>query len=409
MKFRILYVILLIASVVMGSIYIAGPIVVKYIAVISMFMVCLLEKVPFPFKNRYIQIYSAFLLIFMITSFAEGYEIDFIKMFLGYYFTTFVWIWATYILIKKYESVSTLIYTLFVICISNAIVTIGQHFMNPIAFIVPEILGVSTYGMDSMFEKSDTTITTFALFGMFGAFQNGFYSAVGAVLSLVLWARKKNIIYLIFMPIAVFGVYCVQERGGFVAGVLFSSSFLYKTLIDSNSKVLKIGIISLTVLALVYLIGYGLNVSSVTEGTRYESFDLDDRDYLYRWSVDYILRHPFDSNLFDFFRIYRHYPHNFIYNSFIYGTFIGGFLIIGCMISLWFKAFKLMIRPINDENAYVMLLSFALFAYCMATFTHNASIVTGDTLFWLLATPIIFMNPNAPVKLNKRIFLKAKR
>jgi hypothetical protein len=60
------------------------------------------------------------------------------------------------------------------------------------------------------------------------------------------------------------------------------------------------------------------------------------------------------------------------------------------MIAIWIKAARLMILPLTKENSYVMLLSFALFAYSMAGFAHNASIVTGDTLFWLLVSPFIY-------------------
>ena len=272
----------------------------------------------------------------------------------------------------------------------NSVITIAQHYMNPIAFVIPELIGVSAGQVDSMFEKSDTVITQFALGGIFGSFQNGYFSAVGAVLSLVLWLRKRNILYLLFVPVCVFGAFCVQERAGFVAGVLFTFVLFYKSLINSKSKFAKSAVVGLSIVVLIYITNYGINTSSFTEGTRYESFDWDTRISLYKWSVDYILNHPLDANLFEFFYTYQHYPHNFIYNSFIYGTFFGGILIIGCMIAIWIKAARLMILPLTKENSYVMLLSFALFAYSMAGFTHNASIVTGDTLFWLLVSPFIY-------------------
>lgn len=389
MKFRILYVILLLANLVFGSIYIVGPIIIRYLANIVLLIVCIREKVPYP-KSMYVNIYTVFIFIFMLTSFWGGYEVDFFKLFVGYYLTTYLWIWATYILFKKYNSVCTMVYTLFAICIVNAVVTIGQHFMIPISFAIPQYLGVSTAALDSMVEKSDMVITQFALFGIFGGFQNGYYSAVGAVLSMVLWARKRNIIYLIFFPISVYGLFCVQERAGFVAGLFFSFVFLYKTLIDSKSIIIKGSIVMLSILLIIYFASYGLNYSSYLAGTRYESFDFDTRVSLYKWSNEYIVSHPFDANLFDFFYKYQHYPHNFIYNSFIYGTIIGGLMIIGCMIAIWIKSFKIMLHHITNENSYVMLLAFALFAYSVAGFTHNASIVSGDTLFWLLASPFIY-------------------
>jgi len=389
MKFKALYVVLLLANLVFGSIYIVEPIIIRYLANIVLLFVCIKERVPFP-KSIYVHIYTVFIAIFMLTSLINGYIEDFVKLFIGYYLTTYLWIWATYILIRKYNSIGTMVYTMFGICMANAVVTIGQHFMNPIAFAIPRYLGVSIGALDSMIEKSDTVITQFALFGIFGAFQNGYYSAVGAVLSLVLWMRKKNILYLAFLPVTVFGLFCVQERAGFVAGLLFSFVFLYKAMINSKSQMTKWGVIICSVIAVFYFASKGIDTSSVTEGTRYESFDWDTRTSLYKWSIDYILNHPFDANLFDFFYTYQHYPHNFIYNSFIYGTVLGGLLIIGCMIAIWIKTAMLMMKPLTQENSYVMLLAFALFAYSMAGFTHNASIVTGDTLFWLLASPFVY-------------------
>lgn len=389
MQFRVYYVILLVADLVFGSIYIIDPIIVRYLVDLVLIGVCLKERATYP-KNVYIFIYTLFITIFMCTSFLEGYEVDFIKLFIGYYLSTYLWIWATYILIKKYNRIETMIYSLFAICLVNAFITIGQHYMQQIAFTIPELIGVNVGKVDSMFEKSDTVITQFALAGIFGAFQNGYYSAVGAVLSLVLWGRKKNYFYLLFLPICLFGLFCVQERAALVAGLFFSLVLLYKTLIDSKSQLLKVGVIVFSVIALFYLISVGLDYSSYIEGTRYESFDWDTRTDLYKWSVDYIMDHPLSANLFDFYNTYQHYPHNFIYNSFIYGTFSGGLMIIGCMIAIWIKAAKTILHPISKNNFFIIILAFALFAYSMAGFTHNASIVTGDTLFWLLASPFVF-------------------
>ena len=388
-RFRILYAILLVATIVFGSIYLVGPIIIRYIASVGIFIVCKREKVPFP-DSPYVKIYSIFIAILFLTSLFKGYEVDFTKLFIGYYLTTYLWIWATYILVIKYNSLGTMIYTLFCICLFNSLVTIGQHFMNPIAFAIPQYLGVDVFGVDSMYEKSDNVITQFALFGIFGAFQNGYYSAVGAVLSLVLWLKNRKIYYLLFWIIAIFSLFCVQERAGFVAGMFFSSVLLYRSLLDSKSMILKCGVILVTIFTAAYFVSYGLEYSSYLEGTRYESFDMDTRTGLYQKSVDYISAHPFDANLMEFYDIYHKYPHNFLYNCFIYGTAIGGIMILFCIISIWFKSFKYALHPIGNNNYYIMLLIYTMFSYCVAGFTHNASIVSGDVLFWLLVTPIIF-------------------
>ena len=132
-----------------------------------------------------------------------------------------------------------------------------------------------------------------------------------------------------------------------------------------------------------------LNFQSYIQGTRYESFALDERSDIYSKSFDYILSNPLGANLFDFFYKYDVYPHHLIYNSFIYGTIIGGCAILVLLVVYIKKAVGLVFRKLTDDNCLYVAFAAAFLTYCLISTTHNASIVSGDVLFWLLIIPVI--------------------
>lgn len=387
-KFVTAYVVLLLATILLGAVYVVSIITVRYIAVVAMALICFNERYSFP-QNKNIAMYSFFLSIFALTSIGHGYLGDFVKLFIGYYLTTYVWIWATHILMNKYNKLPVLLYTMIGMCIVNAIVTIGQHFMNPISFLIPRFLNIQDIDLaDNIIAKSDQTITQFCLYGIFGSVPNGYYSAVGSVMSLYLYSNKNKLLYLIAWVVCIYGLFCVQERAALVAGLFFSIVYFLKTFNSSLSKQKKIIMVVSLISFAVWVIN-SINLNSLLAGSRYESFDFESREDLYSTSVDYIFNNLLTANMFDFFYSTGMWPHNLLYNCFIYGTLIGAVIMIIVQIRFLKIACAYSMQKINDYNRIYFLFSCATLCYFVVSLTHNASILSGDILFWIVALPLI--------------------
>ncbi len=387
--FPVLYSILLVVSFCFGSVYVVEPLIVRYFAMLVLAAACLSERYLIP-RNGYLWLYVIFILFYAFTSFTQGYAEDFLKLFVGYYLNCFLWIWATWILIVKYRATHVLIYSFLAICLMNALITIGQHFLNPIAFSIPralDVMGVDK--MDSMIEKSDDVVKEFALPGLMGPFQNGYYAAVGCVVSLYMFARNKKWLWLALWPLFLYALFCVGERAALVGGLAFSVLYLVKVVSSSRSSFVLAIFVCLLGGMFFYLPGNDLDMSSAIEGTRYESFDFDSRTGIYSKAVNYIILNPMTANMFDFNQQTNLYPHHLIYNAFICGTFVGGIIILGVLGVISLKVLRILMGPLTEQNKTLVMLAFAFFCYNMVSFTHNNSIVTGDVLFWLITTPML--------------------
>lgn len=391
--FQLIYFLCLLGTIVFGDMPVVSIIIVRYIAVAALFAVCCSQELSYPRHSVY-KAYFVFIFFFFITSLFYGYGEIFIKVFFGGYFVSIVWIWATYILIKKYNSLNVLITSLLIICSVNAVVTIAQYFKVPTSFAISYFLNVvDSDVIVSMEERAGASETFggFAIYGIFGAVPNGYYSAVFSVISSILLYKSKTLIYkvasLSFWALALFALFCVQERAAFLGGVFFSGLCLIKML-SANEK----GRVLMSLIILVsffLLMDKGASLFSFAEGTRYESFDLDTRTYLFVTSKEYVLNHLFTANLFEYVDTYNKFPHHIIYYSFMCGTCIGGIIILGALAYILFLALKLSVKRVDDNNVGLMMASFSLFAYIVPSLTHNDSIASGATLFWILAAAVI--------------------
>ena len=391
--FKLLYILCLLGTIVFGDIPVVGIIIVRYIATAVLFFICCTQRISYPSQKIY-KVYFLFLFFFFLTSVYSGYSTDYLKVFFGTYFVSIVWIWATYILIIKYESLNLLISSLLIICTINALVTIGQYFRNPVAFGISYLLNVvNDDTVASMAEHvgSSETFSGFAMYGLLGAVPNGYYSAVFSVISCIFLYKSKNIIFkvvsLAFWAFAVFALFCVQERAALIGGVFFSGWYIIKIL-ASNSRG-KVLMVLIMVISFFVLINKGPELFTFTEGTRYESFDLDSRTSIFATSKEYIFQHPFNANLFEYVDKYKKFPHHIVYYSFMCGMWLGGVLILGTFVYILILAFKLSTKKVYDNNVLSILTSFSLFAYSVPSLTHNDSIASGATLFWILAAAVI--------------------
>ena len=391
MRFQLQYSILLIITLVFGSVHITGSAAVSYIVTCIAAILCFIEKVPYP-HHRAITTYTVFIAIYSLNCIFYGYVLLLISSLVGFYFVSYIWIWATYILIKKYHSIKALLYTLLLVGFVNAVVTIGQRFMYPLALAIPEILQKKgSEKMDLLINQIANEDYGFALWGIFDMVANGYFSCVTAILSVYICTRVPKIYSILLWALSIVALFYTQERAALVSGVMFS--ILYFGLLFTKSKLSwkKSLFWAITPIFGVYLYDQ-LNIQSIIEGSRYVSFEIGERSQIYEKSYEYLINHLFTANVYDFYFTTKLYPHNIVYNAFIYGTIIGGILILITLVSIIIKGLKIIKssfeRKVSNE---LLALTFAFMGYNVICLTHNASIVSGDLLFWLLATPVIFM------------------
>ena len=173
-----------------------------------------------------------------------------------------------------------------------------------------------------------------------------------------------------------------------IAGLFGSGLVFYTIFFNRLSTSGKFLILTAFFIGALYLVGQ-IDLTEYTEGTRYESFDLDSRENLYKSSRDYLSDNILVANMLDFYEKYGKYPHNLFYNAFIYGSFLGGILMLYVIVLMLIRTVMVLRKKTNDSNCHIVIFACAFLAYTVCSLTHNASILSGDSLGWLLVVPIL--------------------
>lgn len=388
-SFQIKYILFIYITLVFGGIHLFGPITGRHIMLFYMFLVCLKETKAL-WNNWIFSNYIVFIGIFGLGSILYGYGNLFAHDLFAYYVPSYIACWATYILITKYQSLDTLLFSLVTLGILNGVITVGQYFNNPIAFAVPAFLEVTGYEKipNLMISSISNDTNNYALYGIFGAVGNGYFASVAAVLSLNYIGKWKNTLVLILWIFLMFSLFCVQQRSALAAGVLGSFLLFFKKL-ESITNVQKIGLVT-GLIAVLYVMLSRVNYEAMFSESRYTDYSLGSRADIYKHSEQYIIENLFTANYYHYDAIYNIPPHNLFYNMVVYGTIIGAIPLLIILISLSKTALKLVIMRIKPLTSTYVCVAMAFFVYNISSLAHNASIVTGDVLFWLLAIPLMY-------------------
>ena len=189
MAFRIIYILFLVSSLVLGSIYV-GPLSCRQFFTIIMLVFCFKETKRF-LIDKCFKCYLMFSLFFGLTSLYHGYFYDFAKVFLAYYLVALVGFWSTVIIYKK-GYITDLFHTIIALGVLDALVTIFQSFGNPLAMAIGQIFAPEE--VERMAEAvMNGELVSRAIMGIFGAVYNGYYLLVSSVLALFYVFKYKNI------------------------------------------------------------------------------------------------------------------------------------------------------------------------------------------------------------------------
>ena len=380
MYFRIIYILFLVSSLVLGSIYI-GSVSCRQLFTIIMLVFCLKEtkKIWIDKCFKYFLIFSFF---FGMTSFYHGYFSEFAKLFVAYYLVALVGFWATVIIYKK-GYIMDCFHTIVALGVFDAFITTLQSFGNPLAMDVGLIFAPEE--VEKMARSvMEGELVSMAIMGIFGAVYNGYYLLVASVIALLYVFKHKTLIKFIPFGICFIGSFLCQQRSPFFINCLFLSFFILKYF-KSLSLSYKIVLFAVIILVISFLLPLFIKFS-IQNDMRYSSIGLEGtgREEIYQFAETYILENLISANIFDFRQIYGYSPHMLIYNMLIYGGVLGFVFITISLILQLKKTILSVLKPLKKDNALLFFASGAFLAFTANSLTHNSSIVTGDLLIWVL-------------------------
>lgn len=415
--FKGLYVVFVIAIVIYGNYHWPGGITPRQVASLAMFAACLKKETAIV-HNNVLGLYVLFVFSFGVSSFVTGYEIRYLTFLFSNYMVSFIAIWATKILITKYDCKDVFINLFIILGVLDGVITICQTFGfalgdNLVSFfhlhsskVFMEELNpkraealdyFDTYDTMSDFSdiatkpKKGITLMEFVIPGAFNSgVYNGYFLLTTGIMSLRLLQQKLAFSRIIPWIIITIACICVQERGPIILLLALSFYAFYKILKSHHIKKRSLSVLFITV-ALITIIRAVYNFVSQI-GSRIVNIGLEDkgRESIYDDSFNYYLDNPVFGGYFRFTDNFDTAPHNLILNAFIYGGVIGGLAIVILLFVQFKPIIKTLWNNISKKNEYCFFIALAYTAFTLNSFLHNRSVVTGDVIVWMLWAAFYF-------------------
>lgn len=375
--FGLIYTICLVLSVVNPVILIVG-VPLRFLFVAVLMALCVVYRRHK--TDKFMLLYVTFMFCFFIAGATTGYGNNTILKLIGTYLVALVLYQATTIMVKRFNGINWITFTLMLLFVADAFVTIGQYYQNPFFMMLPSILGVEIKeSLETSFYNS-IEMAGVQMIGIVGAVANGYVLSAATILA---WANYggKNMLLLNLMlwGICLLASFYSQERAGFYLAVLFSAYLLFlkfKT---------KKGIGKTLVLLLIIAIASSAQqiFETITTTGRYTmGMEGQDRlDFLDN-GMEFIAQHPLGG--IDLYTSQYHWmPHNLFTNMFIAGGWIGGAILLGIVIFQLYKCVTFVFKT-DKKNNWLPLLYVLMYINIMAqSFVHNYSIVYGSTLYFI--------------------------
>lgn len=388
MWFRIIYILFVISSLTLGSVYV-GPLSMRHIFSLVMLFMCVKEERAL-WIDRSFRIFIVFFLCFAVSSFSYGYIEDFLKISVAYYAVAFIGLWATVIMCERYWSLSP-IHTIIWLGVIDGIITILQAYSNPVAIVIGNYFCPEEVEM--MTEKIISgEFASWSIMGVFGAVYNGYFLLVASILALFYVISYKSVFRLFPYVVCFVASFVCQQRFPFIINVCFLVYFLYKYL-----GLLSYGKKILLIVSIVAMVAYVLPMFvrfSMQNDMRYSTIGMEDtgRLIIYEEAKTYVSSHLLTANIFDFRAIYGASPHMLFYNMLIYSGIIGFVFLCSIVFIHIKKSIFALFNRLCYSNAAQFCFAGALLAFTCNSLTHNASFVSGDILYWMLWGGVLASN-----------------
>lgn len=341
---------------------------------------------------------GGFVFFYFLSAVATGniYEGNIIKLILTRYLVSFIAAYAFSLFVRDLRHVDLILYILIALGIVNGIASSAQFFGVPEGMQIPSFLNSDELSQQG-FDKTTTTGLGLGV-GTFGIFptviKNGFFASVFALLSPILlinaprgMGKLLSIFVIVFLCSTVF---FSQQRLVCILTALFFSLYLIKI----NKKHFVYILISLQVPFFWYLLAnFNFDVERLG---RLSDISDDERLRLYAAGLSFIKNNFFFGgvNLFQDYLSTTGFragsAHNIFINAFIYGGVLGAI----CIITLYLKMLKICFQSISVaiHGKYSwrrILLGAALSSHLLNSLAHNTSIITGESIIWILYVSLI--------------------
>ncbi len=380
---KILYSLFFICGIFGGSQYIGGVVSYRQFMSVIMLAFCAYNwRYLYRTVNKYIVLYIAFILWWILSSMNEGLLDQSIRLIFSQYLVSLVGYFATVLLYRKSGSISVLIKIIFVTGSLNTIVSLLQFIGNPIGIdiglyfvdeqavtIINQLEALSAGGADGSY-----------LFGLFGnAVYNGYFSMLLPFVPLYFYFNGNGVrkfVYLTLSILFLVVLFLIQQRSCFLISSFLLIVILYKTKILNGPRTIAC-LFAILLLTFSSGLDYIIN-NDVVQNSRLFSQHEDVRESIYNNAINFIKDHLFFGGIETFRATALFSPHNIFLNAFIYGGLIGGLILIILYFSQLHLAYRLL------RNKHKASISIMFIALSLNSLLHNNSILTGDLLVWIL-------------------------
>lgn len=382
MRFKILYVLFLIVSIMFSRFILFGPISLRHALTIVMFVYCIAIG---EFKNdRFTKWYIVFLVFYTLSNIITGYTSEVLMKLFGTYFSVMVLYMSTKVMVQKYEGLNWIIFTLLAIAVIDSVVTIGQFYNNPIAKTISVFMRGDDFneGLYEYYERR-MDLHGVSAAGVLGAVLNGYFLSAVCILGLYNKSGKLRINnWAMFMFLA-FALFLVQERSGLYFGLF--CAFIYMFLTTVGSKKSSFSLLLILPIIFFLITRYGSSLVNFND-TRYitQAMDRGGREGLAAGGWSFIEHHPL-GGIMEFHALGNRDSHNLVTNAFLFGGIFGGIVVLLVIITQLWLIIKILYKSYQQHCYSFGLIAFSLMYldFTLNSFFHNASLVTGNAFFFI--------------------------
>lgn len=388
-----LFYLFIFSSLALGT-FNVGPFSLRvYFTIIMIFyLIIRRRKNSQNYSNFSMHIFKMFVVYIVLTALAlymngEFVKYEFPKVFLSRYLNCIVAFFAFNYFVTTPKRLKNTIVFLIVILTINCVVTILQYQGHPIGQAIAlllitaeetrqEIMAGQSYNAVSLFGK-DITIGIFNY-----PFINANYIAIVGMMLIGIWKTSQNkaihFVCLILYPVFIVASFVTQSRTPFFLLLLFSFYILMKDILKKKAGLfVAVSLVSL-LLIIIPLIMDSMDFGRLFDSDKYEN---DPRQKIWGICVDFISEHLFWGGPVLFDKTYDVAPHNYFLSAFITSGLMGAIVSLYIYIRICVDSTLLFV---GKHSIMVSALAASMLIYSAGSLFHNASIISGDTMFFIV-------------------------
>lgn len=383
MRFKILYILFLIAAIFYPNLHLPLGVTPRNIMTVVMLVVCIVEDKKL-FFDKWFGIFIIFVFGYVMSANMTGYVTTVLRYLIGFYLVGYVGYWSTIILCKKYNGSELIINTFIILGLLDVVVTIGQYYNISLLTNIPQYLniGVGDEFLEVM-EEGEEALGMNLPGLMAHPVYNGYFIGVVGILSLYYLKDGISFIKLVPWGLSVISSYMVQQRGPFYILLIISFYVIFKTIGRKGGKY-KVFLQLLLIVVVPIIIS--LLASFLLGGSSRFSRGMDStgRENIYRNTLSFIENNFIWGGYTKLRREGNGAPHNLFLNAWVYGGFLGFLAIVWLTLKQFIMIIRLVLKSSVMLNYAFIICGMAFIGFTLNSLLHNSGIITGDIIIWTL-------------------------